>query len=106
MTFYELNKAYNDCLNWEIMVEEKYDEESALSIEGMLAYMENQYNGFGHRNDELTYNEERNNDMDGSLYKEACYGFELFKIFENLTILINQKNIKFIITREGTLKRI
>lgn len=71
--------AKSNAINWELGLDDKYNEEQVLSIMGMLAYMENMERGFGHRNDQQLYESERNEDVDDKLFMEACIGFEFFK---------------------------
>lgn len=94
-----LLSKYEDAINignmWEIGLETRYDEDQIESIMGMLSYMENKYNGFGHRNDEWLYKENKNSDVTGQLYQEACHAFNNSKQVSDLRDEIQRKNIQF-----------
>ena len=60
-------------------IENNYDEEQQLIIEDFISYYINIYNGFGHKNCELSYQESLHQDTDGALHKLALIGFEFEK---------------------------
>ncbi len=88
-------KGINDGGRWEIGLEEKYNEEQIDSIMGMLSYMVNAHNGVGRFNDEILYKDERESDVTGLLYQEACCGFKISKRNNDLRKEIESKKIKF-----------
>lgn len=101
--FRDFKLGFEEYRNWDLEVEKRYDEESADSIIGMLSYMENIYNGFGSRNDEELYKDERVADYDGTLYKEACRGFEYYKKYNDSRDMVKHKKIKYV-TVKGDVK--
>ena len=74
------------------------DTDEADSIESMLAYLENQYNGFGKRNCEITFQEEKQNK---ELYKKALQGFEYYKKKDEIKKELDKNNIKIKYTNSG-----
>ena len=71
----EYTAAMNAAAKWELDLDDRYSEDDALSIKGMLSYLENIECGFGHLNDEALFKSERQADSNGELYKEAVLGF-------------------------------
>lgn len=72
--------ALKNANDWEDDVDNQYGEDDAMTIMGMLSYLENKERGFGHLNDEKLFQSERSSDIEGVLYEEAKKGFELSKI--------------------------
>lgn len=68
---------YDNADDWEIDLDNRYSEDEIISIINMMSYWINRRNGFGSKNCEETYKEERENDKDNILFGEAMYGFEL-----------------------------
>jgi hypothetical protein len=73
---------------WDISVRGNFSRREQLSIMGMLAYLENRLNGFGHRNDELHYACVRKEDVSGKLFEEATRGFEFSRLYIPLCPLV------------------
>lgn len=71
--------ALKSAIDWEIYVKNHYSEEEFGSIIGMVCYLENIENGFGHRNNEIWFHSERKKDTSEKLFREAKYGFEISK---------------------------
>ena len=74
-SFTKNSTAMNAAAKWELDLDDRYSEDDALSIKGMLSYLENIECGFGHLNDEALFKSERQADSNGELYKEAVLGF-------------------------------
>ena len=74
------------------------DTDEADSIEGMLAYLENQYNGFGKHNCEMTFQEEKQNE---ELYEKALQGFEYYKKKSEIKKELDKNNVKIRYTNSG-----
>ena len=70
---------YNNATDWEISLDSRYNEDEVLSIMNMLSYWDNQHRGYGKRNDEQLYLEERESDKNNKLYEEAMYGLSLLE---------------------------
>ncbi len=68
---------YDNASAWEIGLQSLYTEEKIISIQNMLSYELNKRRGFGRRNDEECYREERESDVGNKLYAEAMYGLDL-----------------------------
>jgi hypothetical protein len=79
--------------DWEMYVDSYYEEEEAISIIGILSYLENRERGFGHLNDEKLFQDEIQADKTGKLYKEALKGFEFSKKYISLAHV--NKKMKF-----------
>lgn len=62
-----------------LYMENNYDEEDQLIIEGFIAYYINKYRGFGHKKCESTYQESLQYDRTGKLHQFAMIGFEFEK---------------------------
>lgn len=73
----DYERAFKAACDWEMELPERYDEEKELSIISMLGYLDNIENGFGHRNDERLYRDERAADRTGKLFEEANRGLAL-----------------------------
>jgi hypothetical protein len=65
--------------DWEISLDSRYNEDEVLSIMNMLSYWDNQHSGYGKRNDEQLYRDEREADKNNKLYDEAMYGLFLME---------------------------
>jgi hypothetical protein len=65
--------------DWEISLDSRYNEDEVLSIMNMLSYWDNQHRGYGKRNDEQLYRDEREADKNNKLYDEAMYGLSLLE---------------------------
>lgn len=70
---------YKNASDWEIDLDNRYTEEEVDSIMNMLSYWDNKRRGFGHKNDEELYMQERTDDINNILYEEAMYGLSLMK---------------------------
>jgi hypothetical protein len=62
-----------------VYMENNYDEEQQLIIEGFMSYYINEYNGYGKQNCKQSYEEDLNNDKTGELHRLALIGFEFEK---------------------------
>lgn len=62
-----------------IVMENNYNEEEKLIIEGFISYYMNQYTGFGYHNCESKHKENIKIDADGGLHKFALIGVEFEK---------------------------
>ena len=82
--------AMKNASDWEDEVDKQYDEEDALTIMGMVSYLENIESGFGHLNDEKLFKSERQSDVHGILYEEAMKGFEFGKKCIHLRALLRK----------------
>ena len=70
---------YDNAKDWEITLDSLYSEEAVISILNIVSCMENKRRGFGNRNDDDCYREERKADKNNRLYEEAMYGLELLE---------------------------
>jgi hypothetical protein len=70
---------YNNATEWEISLDNRYNEDEVLSIMNILSYWENKHRGYGKRNDEQIYREEREADKNNRLYEEAMRGLSLLE---------------------------
>lgn len=68
---------YDNADDWEIGLDSRYTEDEIISILNIVSYWENRRYGFGHKNCEETYKDERENDKNNILFEEAMYGLEL-----------------------------
>jgi hypothetical protein len=62
-----------------VYIENNYDEEQQIIIEGFMSYYINEYNGYGKQNCKYTYRDNLNNDKTGELHRLALIGFEFEK---------------------------
>ena len=62
-----------------VYMENNYDEEQQLIIEGFMSYYINEYNGYGKQNCRQSYEEDLHNDTTGELHRFALIGFEFEK---------------------------
>lgn len=60
-------------------MENNYNEDDQITIENFISYYINKYRGVGHKNCELTYQDELKNDVDGKLHDFAIIGFNFEK---------------------------
>jgi hypothetical protein len=60
-------------------IQSKYTEEEQISIENFISYYVNKINGFGKKNCEETFAEEKRNDKNGELHSLAMIGVEFEK---------------------------
>jgi hypothetical protein len=73
-------KTFTDFLFY---VENNYEEEQKIIIEGLMAYYINEYRGFVKYNCKITYQDNLNNDITGKLHKMALIGFDFEKKIHN-----------------------
>ncbi len=60
-------------------IENNYEEEDQLIIEGFISYYINRFRGFGKRNCECTYQDNLQRDATGKLHNLAVIGFDFEK---------------------------
>ena len=65
-----------------VYMENNYDEEQQLIIEGLMSYYINEYNGYGKQNCRHSYEEDLHNDKTGELHRLALIGFEFEKKYQ------------------------
>ncbi len=70
---------YDNAKDWEIGLDSLYNEDEVISILNIVSCIENKRRGFGNKNDDECYREERKADKSNKLYKEALYGLELLE---------------------------
>ena len=70
---------FQDYNQYQVYMDNNYDEEKQIIIENFISYYMNQLRGFGHNNCELTYQDELKNDINGELHEFAIIGFHLLK---------------------------
>ena len=70
---------YDNAKDWEIGLDSLYNEDEVISILNIVSCIENKRRGFGNRNDDECYWEERKADRNNRLYEEALYGLELLE---------------------------
>jgi hypothetical protein len=70
---------YDNAKDWEIGLDSLYNEDEVISILNIVSCIENKRRGFGNRNDDECYWEERKADKNNRLYEEALYGLELLE---------------------------
>ena len=70
---------YDNAKDWEIGLDSLYNEDEVISILNIVSCIENKLRGFGNRNDDECYWEERKADKNNRLYEEAIYGLELLE---------------------------
>ena len=73
------NTECNNATDWEISLDSRYNEDEVLSIMNILSYWDNKHRGYGNRNDEQLYREEREDDKNNILYDEAMRGLYLLE---------------------------
>lgn len=78
---------FQDYRQFLLYIENNYDEEDQLIIEGFISYYVNVLRGFGHRNCECTYQDNLKCDTIGELHKLALIGVEFEKLL-NITMSI------------------
>ena len=69
----------NAAADWEISLDSRYTEDEVVSIMNMLSYWDNKHRGYGKKNDEQLYLEERKEDVNNKLYDEAMRGLFLLE---------------------------
>ena len=70
---------FQDYRQFLLYIENNYDEEHQLIIEGLISYYINEFRGFSKRNCECTYQDNLKCDTTGDLHKLAVIGFNLEK---------------------------
>ena len=70
---------FNDYNEYQIYMDNNYDEEEQITIENFISYYMNKLRGFGHKNCEYEYQDDLKNDINGKLHEFAIIGFNLLK---------------------------
>jgi hypothetical protein len=70
---------FQDYKEYQLFMDDIYDEEQQITIENFISYYMNKFKGFGHLNCEETYQDELKNDINGKLHEFAMIGFNLLK---------------------------
>ncbi len=83
---------FKDYKEYQIYMDNNYDEEEQIIIENFISYYMNKLRGFGHYNCEYTYQDELKNDINGKLHEFAIIGFNLLK--KNWEMRIKNKSSK------------
>lgn len=71
-----------------------YSKKEMFYIQQYLAYLKNIYDGYGHYNDEIYYQEIRKKDITGKLYQEALASFEISKRDMDIAKEMREVNIR------------
>jgi hypothetical protein len=70
---------FQDYRQFLLYIENNYEEEDQLIIEGFISYYINEFRGFGKRNCECTYQDNLKCDTTGDLHTLAVIGFDFEK---------------------------
>lgn len=70
---------YDNATDWENGLSRLYNEDEIISILNIVSCIENKRRGFGNKNDDECYREEREADKNNILYEEAIYGLKLLE---------------------------
>ena len=70
---------YDNATDWENGLDRLYIEDEIISILNIVSCIENKRRGFGNKNDDKCYCEEREANKNNILYEEAIYGLKLLE---------------------------
>ena len=70
---------YDNDTDWKNGLDRLYNEDEIISILNIVSCIENKRRGFGNKNNDECYREEREADKNSRLYEEAIYGLKLLE---------------------------
>jgi hypothetical protein len=82
---------FRDYKEYQLYMDNNYNEEEQITIENFISYYMNKHRGFGRQNCEYEYQEELQNDVTGKLHDFAIIGFNILK---NKIINKKRSNVK------------